>query len=476
MVEKEAENFSSRMCGTKEMSLHFPLVKLDWHASRRACLDWPMHHDSGIWGSTVPWVREVGREALWTLRVGFCGARTAALWRAWCFPTWMTCFLVEAQWPRHRFWISVVSLDVARSSMTASTTAAKGSLNWMMARSVSVWKSITRTFNQLLWQLLASRSWILNWHLPNEGSWGQFWVHYSGWSLKFVWTLVFSCLHCSRRNQWWPRFWKPMPWSESSSRCRTLPSCSDMDLDGAGIMVVTDAALGNVKADGSLGHDSSPMEKVHSQASYFVLLADKKLMAGDEGQFAILDGRSHRLQRVCRSTFGSELLGTEEAFDVGQYCRGIWACVKGRDLRQRQVDNSLNSVGLAGVTDAKDVYDKGSSDTATYGSQKALAFTVAWIRDVLRRPQTCLKWTSTENMFADAGTKEMDQSHLQRILMSGRWSVKYRPAFVKQTNKGSVKIQQTSGSELVVGKPLKKGDVVFNYLHQLGENPGWHFK
>lgn len=249
-----------------------------------------------------------------------------------------------------------------------------------------------------------------------------------------------------------------------------------MDLDGAGIMVVTDAALGNVKADGSLGHDSSPMEKVHSQASYFVLLADKKLMAGDEGQFAILDGRSHRLQRVCRSTFGSELLGTEEAFDVGQYCRGIWACVKGRVLRQRQVDNSLNSVGLAVVTDAKDVYDKGSSDTATYGSQKALAFTVAWIRDVLRRPQTCLKWTSTENMFADAGTKEMDQSHLQRILMSGRWSVKYRPAFVKQTNKGNVKIQQTSGSELVVGKPLKESDVVFNYLHQLGESPGWHFK
>ena len=88
-----------------------------------------------------------------------------ACWFLWskdrstlCFPTWITCFLVEAQWQRHRFWISVVSLDLARSSMTASTTAAKGSLNWMMAQSMSVWKSITRTFNQLLWQLLANRS------------------------------------------------------------------------------------------------------------------------------------------------------------------------------------------------------------------------------------------------------------------------------------------------------------------------------
>ena len=145
-----------------------------------------------------------------------------------------------------------------------------------------------------------------------------------------------------------------------------------MCLKNAGIMVVADAALGNVKPDGSVGFDASPMEKTHSQASYFALLADEKLMRGEEGQFAILDGRSHRISRVCRSTFASELLGTEEAFDIGQYCRGIWACTLGYDMRQKNVDESLNAVGLTVVTDAKDVYDKGSSDTPTYGSQKAL--------------------------------------------------------------------------------------------------------
>ena len=249
-----------------------------------------------------------------------------------------------------------------------------------------------------------------------------------------------------------------------------------MCLKGAGIMVVTDAALGNVKPDGSVGFDASPMEKTHSQASYFALLADEKLMRGEEGQFAVLDGRSHRIARVCRSTFSAELLGTEEAFDIGQYCRGIWAGILGYDLRQKSVDKALDSVGLAVVTDAKDVYDKGSSDTPTYGSQKALAFTVAWIRDALRRPRTSLRWTSTENMFVDAGTKDMDQQHMQRILMAGRWSVKYRPSFVKQTVKKVKKTPSPSGEQLMVGTPMSSEDDIFNYLHQLGEQPGWHFK
>ena len=129
-----------------------------------------------------------------------------------------------------------------------------------------------------------------------------------------------------------------------------------MCLKGVGIMVVTDAALGNVKPDGSIGFDAPPMEKTHSQASYFALLADEKLMRGEEGQFAVLDGRSHRIARVCRSTFSAELLGTEEAFDIGQYCRRIWAGIVGYDLRQKNVDKALDAVGLAVVTDAKDVY------------------------------------------------------------------------------------------------------------------------
>ena len=80
--------------------------------------------------------------------------------------------------------------------------------------------------------------------------------------------------------------------------------------------MVTDAALGNVKENGS--SQGSPAEKFFSQACYFVLLADDELMAGREGKFNILDARSHRLARVCRSSYAAETLGTEEDFDIGQ--------------------------------------------------------------------------------------------------------------------------------------------------------------
>ena len=33
-----------------------------------------------------------------------------------------------------------------------------------------------------------------------------------------------------------------------------------------------------------------------------------------------------------------------------------------------------------------------------------------------------------------------------------------------------------SGEQLMVGTPMSSEDDIYNYLHQLGEQPGWHFK
>ena len=116
---------------------------------------------------------------------------------------------------------------------------------------------------------------------------------------------------------------------------------------------------------------------------------------------------------MCRSTFSAELLGSEEAFDVGQYCRGLFAVVQGLPMENRHVDAIMDSIAMCVVVDAKDVYDKGTSDTPCYGAQRSLGFTVAWIRAMLRKPNTALRWTSTENTFVDCGAKDMDLSHMR---------------------------------------------------------------
>ena len=96
-----------------------------------------------------------------------------------------------------------------------------------------------------------------------------------------------------------------------------------LNLENAGFKVVTDASLGNVTKLG--GAEGSLMEKVYSQSAYFVLLADRDLLSSKDGSFTVIDARSHRLPRVCRSTYSAELQGTEEAANIVVFCRGLFA-------------------------------------------------------------------------------------------------------------------------------------------------------
>ncbi|CAE7371948.1 RE2 [Symbiodinium microadriaticum] len=183
-----------------------------------------------------------------------------------------------------------------------------------------------------------------------------------------------------------------------------------MNLEGAGIVVVSDASLGNVTRAGAVGE---------------------------------------------KSTFAAELLGVEEGFDIGQYCRGHWAEALGYDLAHKSVDCILDTVALVVVTDAKDTFDKGNSDTPSYGSQKSLAFSIAWLRGMLSRPNVSLCWTETSNMFVDAGTKDMCGDHMRNTLTSGEWSFRYNAKFVKQTIKAKFKV--TAGPEVVSGSAVRRG-------------------
>ena len=107
------------------------------------------------------------------------------------------------------------------------------------------------------------------------------------------------------------------------------------------------------------------------------------------------------------------------------------------DMYGKKAETAMDAVSMQVVVDAKDVHDKTNSDTTSFGAQKSLAFVVAWLRSELRRPNTQLKWTSTENMWADAGTKLMSLVHMRKIISTGQWSVSYSPGFVKQVYKAS---------------------------------------
>jgi hypothetical protein len=94
-------------------------------------------------------------------------------------------------------------------------------------------------------------------------------------------------------------------------------------------------------------------QRYASQGCYFTLLADGDLTDGREGHFNIYDARSHRIPRVCRSTYGAETLAAEEALDVGQLCRGFLATVRGHNMLGRAADVAISAVTCTLVVDAK---------------------------------------------------------------------------------------------------------------------------
>ena len=187
-------------------------------------------------------------------------------------------------------------------------------------------------------------------------------------------------------------------------------------LEQAGIVAVTDAALGNVDSNGCTSGDS--MNKVHSQSCYAILLGDKELVSGKKGRFSILDFRSHRIARVCRSSYAAETLGAEEGLDAAELAKGFVAEALGLPVHHKHGYLLASRVPLTGVTDAKVGYHRVTSDTG-FGSQKSLMYSMANIRQQLRRPQTTYRWTATSNMFVDSGTKLMDGSHLRQTLQRG---------------------------------------------------------
>ena len=134
-----------------------------------------------------------------------------------------------------------------------------------------------------------------------------------------------------------------------------------IDFATGGILVVSDAALGNVNQEGTT--EVPTIDKVFSQSCYAVVLADESLMRGTKGKFNVLDFRSHRIPRVCRSSYAAETLGAEEGLDAGELCRGFVAELRNIQVGHRQGYVDVCRVPMVGVADAKDVFDRFTQDT-----------------------------------------------------------------------------------------------------------------
>ena len=102
-----------------------------------------------------------------------------------------------------------------------------------------------------------------------------------------------------------------------------------MDFDGSVIMVFHDAAFANVTDDGMVWLDKALFtdeqlanKEVFSQVCYVVMVAERKVLAGEQGKACIVDWESHTSKRVVRSI----LLG---GYGHGRAVDGRLASIRG---------------------------------------------------------------------------------------------------------------------------------------------------
>ena len=202
-----------------------------------------------------------------------------------------------------------------------------------------------------------------------------------------------------------------------------------LDLDHGGFLAISDAGLGGIGEDGEAGTVTDG--KVRSQGGYLVVFGDEALAHhGTRGKFNLLDWRSHKLKRVCRSSFAAETLSLAEANDAVQHLRGALLEILSPKANLREWESEVGRWPATLVVDARDCYDHLSKDTSALPTQKALMFDLASIRGSINEGHTKMRWTATENMLSDCLTKAMDPDHLIHILQLGEWSVSYDPTLV----------------------------------------------
>eukprot|EP00435_Cladocopium_sp_Y103_P023416 s2511_g5.t1 len=123
------------------------------------------------------------------------------------------------------------------------------------------------------------------------------------------------------------------------------------------ILAYHDAAWANAELEGGAEHDMAwdGNFKLGSQLASLVMVGDRKCLRNEDGNFSILDWRSHGSTRVCRSTFAGETMACGEALESALFLRSLLlSFLKGTMISESEAGKYM---GLHLMTDCKSLFD-----------------------------------------------------------------------------------------------------------------------
>jgi hypothetical protein len=185
-----------------------------------------------------------------------------------------------------------------------------------------------------------------------------------------------------------------------------------IDLEKANIVVFTDASWANA-------------DELKSQAGYltFVTGPDVQTPTGDLA--SLLDWRSHRIKRQCRSTLAAETMSLDAGFDSGIFLRELMAEPLIKDYNPVQSGKlPVNFLPVMPVTDCRSLYDLLTKDGPVAATQeKRLTLDLGAIREAAEEfdpdqedLKGTFKWVDTNSQLADHLTKQKPPHLLRELL------------------------------------------------------------
>ena len=183
-----------------------------------------------------------------------------------------------------------------------------------------------------------------------------------------------------------------------------------------------------------------------STGGHVVAATSPAMLHGEPAPLTLVAWRSHKLQRIARSSLSAEIQAFSEGEEELMYVRLCWAELCGYDVDTKDISEQMKAVPGTMVTDAKSLYDvvrKGSLNTAGLGLRdKYSTLEMLSVLERLERGSTLTRWVNSEAQLADALTKPQVSSSLHKVLQEHMWTLVYDERFVSA--KKCRKLQQSS--------------------------------
>ena len=130
---------------------------------------------------------------------------------------------------------------------------------------------------------------------------------------------------------------------------------------------------------------------------------------GAREKFNVLQCDSRTIRRVCRSSMAAETRDLGLQVDSMQFGGDLLSEILGESApssKKLHLKQNAMEWSRTIVTDARDAYDKVSTEKGGLPQRKALTLEIATIREWLVNSGTLIRWTADENMIMNGLTMD----------------------------------------------------------------------